>query len=208
VALREINLIPPDIAAKRLMVRHLMCWAGCLVLAVGIISAARPVQRYMIEAKWQTLSAMKAIPTQLASRIEVLKGLQHDQEELNQLRSALTAIRSKNPPASPILLKLSEIMNDQTWLVQLSMDADEGQDKGQEKGQETGHERGTNLKLMGFSTSNEHLGDFLNRLSAEQLFKAVALKSAGESAREEQGQKGAAVRGKIRFEITCQVRRR
>ena len=204
LAIREINLIPPDIAGKSLVVRHLMFWTGCFALAVGIVFAAGSVQKYMIGAKQQTLSTMQSIPSQLANRIEVMKGLQRDQERLSQLRSALNALRSKSPPPSPILSKLSEIMNDETWLVQLSMDPDEGQERGQQKGQE----RETSLKLIGFSTSNEHLGDFLNHLSAERLFKSVVLKFASESEKEEPGSKGAISTRRIRFEIACQIQRR
>lgn len=195
LALREINLIPPDVAAKFLVVRHLMFWAGCLVLAVGIVIAAGSVQKFMIGAKQQTLAAMQTIPSQLANRIEALKGLQRDQERLNELRSALTAVRSKSPPPSPILVKLSEVMNDQTWLTQLLLDTEEGQGKG------------TQLRLTGFSTSNENLGDFLSRLSAEMLFKDVVLKFASDSEGEEQGPKNGASRGRIRFEIACQIKR-
>jgi Tfp pilus assembly protein PilN len=180
-----------------------MLWAICLVLAVDVVLALSPVQAYMLNAKQQTLSVMKAIPTQLASSIETLKGLQRDQEQLNQLRSALTAMRSKSPPASPILFKLSEIMNDETWLVHVSMETDEGQEKKQDKGQD----KVTNLKLTGFSTSNEHLGDFLNRLAAERLFRMVVLKFATESESGEQGEKKGISRGKIRFEIACQIPR-
>jgi Tfp pilus assembly protein PilN len=200
LAIREINLIPSDIAVKSLIMRHLIVWSGCFALSVGIVLAAGSVQKHMASAKQQTLSSMKAVPVQLASRIEVLKNLQRDQERLGQLRSALTALHSKSPPPSPVLSKLSEIMNDETWLVQLSIDTDEGQEKGQEKGQM----RETSLKLIGFSTSNEHLGDFLNRLSAERLFKSVVLKFASESEKEP-GSKDSISASRIRFEIACQL---
>lgn len=148
---------------------------------------------YVIKVQLQSLTKNKDIAGQLVAKIEELKRLQGDQEKLNQQRSALAAIKSKSPPVSQAISKLSEIMNDETWLSQLVIDP------GEEQGKEI------RLVLTGFSMSNEHLGDFLNRLSVERPFKAVVLKFASESEKEEPGQKTTISKRKIKFQITCQI---
>ena len=64
--------------------------------------------------------------------------------------------------------ELSDIINEQTWLTQLNIDS------GLEE------ETTASLKLTGFSFSAEELGNFLNQLTAEPLFKTVVLRQARE----------------------------
>lgn len=174
------------------MVRHLSLWAACLVLSVAFVFGVYLVQAYVIKAQKQSLMKTKEIQGRLTAKIELQKRLQGDQDKLSQQRSALYAIKSKSLSASQVIAKLSEIMNEQTWLSQLSLEATEEREKE------------TNLLLTGFSTSNEHLGDFLKRLSAERAFKGVVLKFASESD-VTPGQK--IPTGKIKFQIACQLSR-
>ena len=69
-----------------------------------------------------------------------------------------------------MLLKLSEIMNAQTWLTKLSFDAETEDD-----------EVLPFIRLYGYSLSNNDLGNFLTRLTGEPLFKNVILKFAKET---------------------------
>ncbi len=195
MALREINLIPSDLSAMPLLKRHIIFWSSYLLLAVGIVLALGFVHKYAVGAKKQTLSAMREIPAQLVNRMALLKDLQRDQDWLNERRSVFSALRAKSVPPSPILFKVSELMNDQTWLTQFALDTEEGQTKA------------THLRLAGFSTSSDQLGDFINRLSSERLFKDVVLKMASEARAEEQAAKNGTAKSRISFEITCDVKR-
>ena len=195
MALREINLIPPDVAASRLGRRHLCLWAGCLVLSIGFLFSLSLVHTYTLKVRRQSIAVLNDIPGQLNAKIELLKGLQNDLGKLDQQRSALTAIRSRSQPVSQVIYKLSRNMNDETWLSQLTMDTDEGP------------EREARLVLTGISISNEYLGEFLKQLSQEQAFKGVALKFASEFEKEESGPKTPGPKGRIRFQIACQARR-
>jgi Tfp pilus assembly protein PilN len=190
MALREINLVPPDRAAKRLLARHLCFWAACMALFTGLVSVIYVAQTSMLRVQRRSLAQTKEIEQVLVARIQVQKRLQADQDRLNQEKSSLIAIRAGSRSAAQIIAKLSDHMNSETWLSQLSLEA-------------TGEPRGeARLLLTGLATSNEHLGDFLSRLSADRSFKGVTLKFANESEDEQHGQK--AVKGRVRFQIGCQ----
>jgi Tfp pilus assembly protein PilN len=160
---------------------------------LGILSGLFVIHGYVIDLQMQTLKKNKDIGGRLAARNDELKRLQNDQEKLNQQKSALAAVKSKNPPVTQVISKLSAIMNDETWLSQLVIDPGEEQDKE------------ARLILTGLSMSNERLGDFLNRLSTERPFKTVVLKYASESEGDEPGQKTTSGRSRIRFQIICQI---
>jgi len=93
----------------------------------------------------------------LSAKIEEMKKLQAELAGLRARQEALAAV-TDSLSYSMILGRLSRVMNAHIWLTRLDM--------------ETGKKReGGELKLMGFSTGNEDLGDFLNQLSGEPLFK-------------------------------------
>lgn len=194
MALRDINLVPSEVVLKRLILRHLYLWAGCLVLSIAVVFGLYLFQNRMIVREQRSLAQLKDIQSRLMARIEVQKRLQADQDKMNQQKSALDAIRLKGQPVSHVIARLSEIMNDDTWLSQLTAEA--GKDP---KGE-------TRLLLAGSSTSSAHLADFLNRLAADRAFKAVTLNFATESEKEQVGQKSPrGIRGKIEFQIGFQL---
>jgi Tfp pilus assembly protein PilN len=162
-----------------------------LILSVAILSGLYAMHSFIIDLQMQSLKKNKDTAGRLAARNDELKRLQNDQEKLNQQQSALASIKSKNPPVTQIIYRLSAIMNDETWLSQLVIDPGEEQDKE------------ARLILTGSSMSNERLGDFLSRLSAERSFKTVVLKFSSESEGDELSQKAAS--GRIRFQIICQI---
>jgi len=190
VALRDVNLVPPDRAAKRLLASHLFFWAGCMALLTCLVSVIYLAQTYMLRVQSRSLLEMNEIERLFIARTDVQKRLQGDQDRLNQEKSSLVAIRAGSRSAAQIIAKLSDHMNADTWLSQLSLEA-------------TQEPRGeARLLLTGFATSNEHLGDFLSKLSIDPSFKGVTLKYANESEGEQQGQKTA--KGLVRFQIGCQ----
>ena len=110
------------------------------------------------------------------------------QQELNialQERAHLVALTAAQRPCSSVMAKLAETINDQTWLQQLALDA--------------GRDRLARLKLAGSSVSHESLGDFIQRLSGDPMFRGVVLKSAQES---EARISGGSL---VQFQIECDI---
>lgn len=199
MALRDINLIPPDIVANRLMTRHLLFWGACVIASVVIVFGLYFGQTRIVRMEQRALTKMKDVHGQLAAKIDMQKRLQTDQDRLSQEKSAFYSIRTKSRPLSPVMATLSEIMNDNTWISQLTVESKD------EKESEV------RLLLSGFSTSNEHLADFLKRLSADRTFNAVVLKFAKEAECDQGGQKSTnskSMKGGIEFQIACQVANR
>ncbi len=189
MALREVNLVPPDVMASRLLARHLSFWAITLISSVSLILLIYLGQAYHVRLEQQSLVTLKDIQGHLTGKVELQKRLQGDLEKLNQQKAALYAIKSTGQSLSHVIARLSHIMNDGTWLSQLTVEGGGGDN--------------ATLLLTGSSVSNEHLGDFLNRLSLDQTFRGVVLKFANESEGEEPGQKSG--KGRIGFQIACQL---
>ena len=191
MALREINLVPEDMLTKLHFRQHLYLWAACLTISLALIFGFHVYQTSIAMAQKHSFISLKDTDTDLASKIEEIKQMQEDLEKLNQKQAALEAVTG-NIPYSRILLKLSGMMNGQTWLTRLDMDG--------------GRERGgvINLQLTGFSSHNEELGDFLNQLSSEPLFEAVLLKYAKEAKRAASGKEDEEIE-MINFQIDCRI---
>jgi Tfp pilus assembly protein PilN len=194
MALRDINLVDPDILLRRYMLRHLVLWAGCLLVALVVIGGFYGFQLHAATAQKKSLTSIKQMHSDLAIKIEEIKRLQTEFKTLSKQQQALEAI-TKKPPFFRILLILSRIMNEDTWLTQLALDGDQGDESADQ------------LDLVGFSRSNEHLGDFMNHLSAEPMFESVLLQFAkeGETAPDEQNSPEAMP--PIQFKILCKVTR-
>lgn len=196
MALRDINLIPPDIVANRLLVRHLFFWGVCLIAALVIVFGLYFGQTRIIGMEQRSLAKMKGVQSRLAAKIDMQKRLQADQDRLSQQKSTFHSIRTKSQPISPVIARLSEIMNEYTWVYQLTVESKD------EK------ETEVHLLLNGFSTRNEHLADFLKRLSGDRAFSSVVLRFANEAESEQGGQKSPkGIKGGIEFQIACQVNR-
>jgi len=194
MALREINLIPEDILTKLHFRQHLYLWAACLTISLALIFGLHLYQTSVAMAQKHPFISLKETDKDLASKIEEIKQMQEDLERLNQKQAALEAVTG-NIPYSRILLKLSGMMNVQTWLTRLDIDGD------REKGGVI------NLQLTGFSSHNEELGDFLNQLSSEPLFGAVLLKYAKEVKKTASGKDKDEEIEIINFQVDCRVQR-
>lgn len=192
MALREINLIPTEILARRHSLRHLFFWAGCLLISLSLICGFYLYKTHFILAKKRALTTLKDTHKDLGTRIEEIKRIQEELEKVSQQQSVLET-RTRNQPYSIVLLKLAGIMNKYTWLKQLAIDS--GKD---EKGE-------ANLKLTGFSFSNEGLGNFLNQLTSEPMFKAVILKYANETEMAQSNQNAGKPVRLIQFQIECSI---
>jgi len=192
MALREINLIPNEILAQRHLLRHLFVWAGCLIISLSLIFGSYLYKTHVVLAKKRSLTSLKDTHSQLGARIEEIKRIKEEIERLAQQQSVLETV-TRTQAYSQVLLKLADIMNENTWLTQLDIDGSK----------DANHD--ASLKLTGFSLYNEELGNFLSQLSAEPLFKAVLLKYAKETNILNQNP-GESVK-LIQFQIECNISR-
>jgi len=196
MALREVSLIPADILKRRFIRRHLSFWAVCLVICLTLIGGFYIYQTRTVLAKNPALSALKDVHTGLGSTIEEIKWIQTELEGLEERQLVLETI-IKRQSYSAVLLNLSELMNQSTWLTQLTI-----------KNVQMEEEKGSRpiLTLTGMSFSNDALGDFINKLSNEPLFTTVILNYARETVTSLSEDRGPVVPIKaIQFQITCDV---
>ncbi len=192
MALREVNLIPSEILSRRQLRRHLCFWSFWLLLSLLVISGSYLFQTHVILGKKRTLASLSNIDTDLGIRIGRIEEIQKELDDLHKKRAVLQAI-VRNQPYSRVLLRLADIMNENTWLTSLSID----------DSRET--EGNTNLEMVGFSYSNEDLGDFLSQLSNEIVFQDVVLKFANETeGPRTRGQKDSPIKI-IYFQLMCHL---
>jgi Tfp pilus assembly protein PilN len=186
MAVRDINLIPEEILERRSLIRHLLLWLSSLVVAAALIMAAHGYQNRIVSG--ETQNRQGAIKDQAAALTRIVGDIRKEQKELNLARREqvqLVALIEQRRSYSPVLAKLADVMNDQTWLQQLAFN--------------TAQDRTLHLGLMGFSHSHESLGTFIQRLSGEPMFRLVVLKSAQESKDQLSGS------APVQFQIECDI---
>lgn len=192
MALREINLIPAKILYRKHLIRHVYFWAGCLATSLALIFSIYLFQRQTVLAKNRALTKLKETHNQLGSKKEEIKRVQNELDSLIQKQSTLYD-KTRSQPYSPVLLRLADIINENTWLTKLAIDSTK----------DTGGSAG--MQLTGFSRSNQDLGNFLNQLSGEPMFKDVVLKFARELKVEESKKSTGAQSILIQFQIDCNI---
>lgn len=198
MALREINLIPTEILIRRHLLRRLYFWSGCLTISLALIFGVYLYQTYVILSKKRTPVTLEDIHKNLGVRIAEIKRIQIKIDRLSRQHTVLEAI-TINQPYSRIFAKLADLLNENTWLTQLSIES--GKNSGKENGSDA------SLKVTGFSFSNEELGNFLNQLSNEPMFKAVVLKHALEIKKVQSEQYPHGLKKAIKFMIECNIAR-
>lgn len=192
MALREVNLVPPEFLLRRQVLRHLFLWSSCLILALLMIIGGNLLHTHLVLAKNRSLISLNEMGTSLDTRIVQIKRLQGELDSLHERQAVLESI-ARNQPYSLVLLRLADIMNENTWLAQLSI----------EESRE--NEGTTQVELTGYSFSNDDLGDFLSRLTGTLVFREAALKYANEMQDprpEERERTGAKV---INFQLVCSL---
>jgi Tfp pilus assembly protein PilN len=194
MALREVNLVPPDMLFRRQLGRHLSVWAACLLLCLSGIVGGYSLDSRLILAKKRSLMNLADVDTNLGARIRQINELQGELEKLHEKQTALRAI-TRNQPYSSVLLRLADIMNENTWLTDLAIDdTRESEDT-------------TTVEFTGFSLSNDDLGGFLSRLAGTVVFQDVVLNFANET-RDPRTKGKEGDQGKlIHFKVTCNLLR-
>lgn len=192
MALREINFIPIELVARRTLLRHLLFWTGCVAISLGLIWGFYFYHDHALQAKKHTVTTLKERHTNLGTKIDEIKHIRDELDRLNQKQAGLQTI-TRNEPYSRIFAKLADIMNEATWLSQLAIES--GLDEQTE----------TSLRLTGFSFSAEELGNFLNQLSTEAMFKNVVLERLTESETSGLRKNMRKSIRLIQFQIACRV---
>jgi Tfp pilus assembly protein PilN len=186
MALRDINLIPGETLERRSLIRHLLLWISILIVVVVLIMVARMLQSRMVNGE---TSYRQAARKDLAVALTRIVGdIRKEQKELDlahRERVQFGVLVEQRQSYSSVLAKLTDVMNDQTWLSQLIFDSTP--------------DHGLHLRLMGFSHSHEALGTLMQRLSGERMFRLVVLKSAQESTDQHSGF------APVQFQIECDV---
>jgi Tfp pilus assembly protein PilN len=194
MAIRDINLIDSGILTRRYMLRHLVLWAGGLMVTLALIGGFYGFQLRTGGISRHSRESLKKIHARLEARIKTIKDLQVELETVRRRQSALETVTNKRP-FYQILVKLAGMMNQDTWITQLALS------------DVAGKTPGNDLKLTGFSRSNEALGNFMNRLDSEPMFNAVVLQFARENETAASDQAAAGAVPRIQFQITCTIAR-
>jgi Tfp pilus assembly protein PilN len=192
MALRETNLIPPEILARREFLRHLFFWTTCMAICLSLIWGFYFSQMYVLHAKRRTLAELKQKHENLGSKINEIRRIQAELERMRQEQAGLENI-TLGAPYSLIVAKLADLMNEATWLSQLTIDS--------------GHEEQSSirLRLTGFSFSADELGNFLKQLTNEPMFKDVVLQQARESANSQFSRWSGKTVRLMQFNIECKI---
>ncbi len=191
MALREINLVPNEVLHRKYLTRHLMLWVACLTVLLTPIFGVYLHHARLVAAEKSALSELKKIHANLEEKIEEIKTVQAELENLSQQQTAIET-KTRNLSYASLFTKLADIMNLSTWLTKLAVDSGHDKEEGEAK-----------FELTGFSLSNEKLGDFLIRLSAEPLFKKVLLRYAKEQQKAPSRTKQSEPMRLIEFRIEC-----
>jgi Tfp pilus assembly protein PilN len=194
MALREINLISSDILSSRYLRRHLSFWALWLILSLSLLGSFFYYQTHIVLDKKRPITKLEDVHALIGTKIEDINRIQAELERLDQQEGVLKTIK-RTRPYSSVLFKLSNIMNENTWLTSLTIDSNADRDKGEND----------NLELTGFAFSNNKLGNFLSMLSNDDLFKDVVLKYAKEAHNAQTYPDSEANTSLIQFQITCKM---
>jgi len=170
MALRDINLIPSDLIYGRVMSRHLWLWGLSLLLLVTLISSYYFYQTLVVLPRKRPETTVADMQKHLGVTIDEISSTEQEIERLN-LQEAFLKRFTRNQPFSMLLLEMSQAINQLTWLTRFDIDSI----------READNQVARSFRLYGYSFSNDELGDFLTRLSSQDLFRDVVLRFAKET---------------------------
>ena len=192
MALREINLIPGEVLARRDLVRHLCFWTGCLLFFLALAWGFYFSQTHFFLPRKRAVTTLTDMRTHLGTKFLQIKRIREELDRLSQHEAVLEPLTNYEP-YSRICARLADTMNESTWLTQLVI----------ESGNKEAIE--ASVILTGFSYSNDKLGNFLDQLSSSNLFQSVVLRHATESELRRRNQGGRRGIKLIEFQIECNI---
>jgi len=170
-----------------------MLWAGCLMVSLALLGGVYLYQAHAVAAEKSALSELKKIHANLGEKIEEIKNVREELENLSRQQATIET-KTRNLSYAAFFTKLADIMNLSTWLTKLAVNSGQGKKEGEAK-----------FELTGVSLSNEKLGEFLIRLAAEPLFEKVSLKYAKEQHKAPTGSEESEPMRLIEFQIECHL---
>ncbi len=191
MAIREINLTPPETAGRRHIRRHLFFWGGCAAAIVAFLGILFVFHSLHISGQKKTMAAFSDAPVVLQSRLAEIRNAQSEIDLLDKRRAVLASLSETSRPTSTVVGKISTMMNGATWLSSFVFEKARGKEP-------------ELVKLTGYSLSNQDIGDFLSRLSADPGIRNVELKYAVENKVSGAGQKTGG-RTLVQFQIECRL---
>jgi len=193
MAIKEINMIPPEILAAGLTIRHLRLWFKVLILVLLIFTAV-----YLVQYQWllklenhqfAKSSSDKEIPLKIAELSQAQEEMDAKLKDL-LIKNKMLVAMAEGQVFYEILALLSNAFDESTWIDQLSIHRIEQ----------------TNISIItlnGFSLSHNTLGIFLKRLSSVPQINDVVLINAKKN--EDTLDKGFVFSGTIGFKLSCSV---
>ncbi len=170
MALKDVNLVPEDLIYGRVMSRHLWLWGACLVLLLAFISGYYFYQTLVVLPQQRPVTTVADMQKHLGATIDDISTTEQEIERLN-LQEAFLKRFTRNQPFSMLLSEMSQAINQLTWLTRFDIDSI----------READNQVARSFRLYGYSFSNDELGDFLTRLSSQDLFRDVVLRFAQET---------------------------
>ena len=195
MVLRDVNLLHPEIAYRRMLVRHVGVWSICLLLLLGGIGAYYLVQIRVILKNKNPLAGLTAMQTHLGERIKEIQQLQTELDRLAAQQADVAAI-GQGPSFATVLYKLAAEMPPAIWLSRFTI-AKQG---------EAENSSALHVELEGYSRTNLELGNLLNRINRQPIFAGAVLDFANEvnAAEGDDVAPGFAEAGKrTHFQIRC-----
>ena len=192
MALREINLISDDFFFQQRLPYHIGLWIFLLIISLCSILGFHLYHTRLAHADRPSFESMKELDERLGLKIKEINLLQDELSRLDQQRSGLERIVGK-PVYSRVLLSLVEVMNNHTWITQLTIEGDKGT------------KNRSNMNLKGFSKNGTALGKLIENLCDNPFFQDVSLVYARQAGLTESDNHGDVSSNLIEFHIECRV---
>jgi hypothetical protein len=192
--MRNVDLIPADLTARREMNCQLRTWA--IRLGVGAVTAALVYVGLcgLAEGRHNELLRLTGEYSSLQQRLQRAGDLLKERERLSQNREAIALIREGRTTVQ-LLGILEEALTPQSYLSYVRLERCPFQDPSPTTAEEQEH-CSTRLTIRGLAPSHQEIGHIIRKLIVSQMFSDVALVSASDPADTDGDHK-------VEFEILC-----
>lgn len=176
----RINLLPVRAARKKeTAIQQIVIFCTSLAIVLVVVLSLYFFERMKITGTKEEITVVTNKINELKKKIGKLEELKTLQAQVRKKLDILSQLRKNKTGPAHRLATLSDITPDQLWLTSYS-------------------ENGPDIKISGFTLSEELLAGFMRKLDASANFTAVELIVSEQS---EQG--GAKIK---RFELSCKLR--
>ncbi|MCF7939838.1 MAG: PilN domain-containing protein [Desulfohalobiaceae bacterium] len=168
MALKDINLIPEDILARRKILRSIRLWSKVLAGLVLVISLYCGIQIKAIQEIKPDENRVAQTRNELLSLVDRIESSQKEYNRLLQERDKLLVPFDRTSASVPLQI-IADNLNARTWLRQVEILSDPGQDNRDWSGR---------IDIRGEALSHADITGFLQVLQGNALFRDMELKYA------------------------------